>query len=539
MKTFTFDYVVVGGGTAGCALANKLSEDSSVSVCVIEAGPAERHPFIRIPAGFTKTVGNKNLTWTFSTEPTPHTGNRSIEFIQGRVLGGSSSVNGMVYIRGQKGDYDAWAAAGNPGWSYEDVLPYFIAMENRPSGEARFRGTSGPLTVSDLRWRDPVCAAFIAAAQENGMPINPDYNGSRQHGVAYVQTTMSRHRRVSSASAFLRPAMSRKNLTVVTGALAERILFEGKRAVGIAYKRQGVSCAAMARQEVVVSAGTLNTARLLQVSGVGDPDLLASLGVPVVAPSKGVGNNLHDHYLSFACASGRNFQSINQLAHGPRLLGQIARYFMGAQSILELPPVLIHWFEKSQPALADADIEGVFIPASNNTFDEVGSVGTSAGMTLAFWPHRPQSRGYIKATSKDVVAAPIIQPNYLQHELDRATLLAAFRRARSLLRSKAMAHYVAAETAPAPRLETDDELLDYAGRNGHTAYHFVGTAKMGPATDSMSVVDAKLRVHGVDRLRVADCSIIPQITSANTQATAMMIGLKAADMIRAALQASK
>jgi choline dehydrogenase len=532
MKTVDYDYVIVGAGAAGCAIANKLSEDPDVTVCLIESGVKNSNPFIHIPAGFSKVVGNPNYTTQYGSEPTSRTANRPVEIVQGRVLGGSTSVNGMVYIRGQRGDYDGWAADGNSGWGYVDVLPYFKALETRnPPGDPNYRGTSGPVDVTDIRWRDPACDAFIEAAQELGLPLNPDYNAQAQLGVAYIQTMISNHRRVSAATAFLRPARNRENLTVLTEATAEQIEFQDKVAVGIIYSRGGSSFTAMARREVILSAGAVNTPRLLQVSGVGDPALLKNLGVPIVAPLQGVGKNLQDHYLCSLTASGKNFLSINQMAVGSRLFGQVARYLLGKTSVLELAPCLIHWFAKSALAKAsdDADIQGVFTPAST---DFAGALDKEAGMTIGFWQHRPLSRGHVSAVSTNAADYPIIQPNYLQHEVDREIVLEGFRKARALLNSAALSPFVKAETSPGAGLQTDDELLDYAGRTGRSAPHLCGTAKMGPKDDPFSVVDAELRVHGVDGLRVVDASIMPRVTSANTMATTIMIGMKGADMIR-------
>lgn len=531
-NALSFDYVIIGAGAAGCALANKLSQDPNITVCLLEAGPPDRHIMIKIPAGFTKMVGLKKYTWGFQSEPEAQTGNRQIPLVQGRTLGGSTSINGMIYIRGQKKDYDGWEAKGNIGWGYESILPYLKSLENRPSGDPAYAGTAGPVNVTEVSWRDPICSAFIEAANESGLPLNHDYNGKQQFGVAYAQTTVFRRRRVSAASAFLRPALRRKNLRVVANAVSDRILFNNKQASGVSYIRHGQTYTVHAREEVIIAAGTVNTARLLQVSGVGDPELLGELGVPVVSALKGVGKNLQDHYLCTAVASGRNFQSLNQMAHGVQILGQVGRYVTGRSSILELVPPLVHWFAKSglsQPE-EDADIEGVFTPASIN-FDKQGALDRGAGMTLGFWQHRPLSRGYVKAISTNVSDHPIVQPNYLAHEFDRASVVAGYKWVRSFLRSEALSPFVLQERDPGAGLDTDESLLDFARRTGGTARHFVGTAKMGPETDEMSVVDPNLCVHGTSRLRVADASIMPDIVSANTQVTAMMIGLKAADLI--------
>nr|WP_047169561.1 GMC family oxidoreductase N-terminal domain-containing protein [Sphingomonas sp. Y57] len=528
-----FDYVIVGAGAAGCALANKLSEDRTKRICIIEAGPPDDHMMIRIPAGFTKMIGNPRYTWAFETEPSPLTGNRAVPFVQGKTLGGSTSINGMVYVRGQPSDFDRWAEAGNKGWSFEELLPYFKALETRPCGDPDLSGDKGPLKVTPIRRRDAALQAFIDAAVESGLPVNPDYNARRQLGVAYTQTTTFRSRRISSASAFLKPAVARGNVHVVTDAVAQRIDFEDKRAVGVTYRRRGASHGVRAAAEVIVAAGSINTARLLQVSGVGDPDWLRAMGVPVIMALPGVGRNLRDHFLCTLVADGRNFKSINRLASGLPLAGQVARYYLGAESLLELVPPLVHWFANTGASEGDADIQGAFTPAAMGAGD-AKSLARTDSMTICFWQHRPESTGFVRAVSTDISVPPIIQPNYLRHEVDRAAVVAGFRMARAFLHTRALLPYVKAETAPGADVASDQELLDYAGRTGGTAFHFSGTSKMGPESDPASVVDDELRVHGIFGLRVVDASIMPSLVSANTQTSTMMIGLKAGDMIRAA-----
>ncbi|WP_434668187.1 GMC family oxidoreductase N-terminal domain-containing protein [Paraburkholderia sp. A3BS-1L] len=531
MSDLEFDYVIVGAGAAGCTLANQLSAQLDVTVCLLEAGPMDKHPTVRVPAGFTRVIGNASRTWSFETEPTVQTANRSIPLIQGKMLGGSTSLNGMVYVRGQRADFDAWAALGNPGWSYKEVLPFFRALESRTFGEPEYSGRSGPVNVTRVRWRDPACSAFMEAAVENGLPINPDYNGREQKGVDFTQATIHRRRRVSASTAFLQTATRRRNLHVVTHAVAERILFSTNRAVGVRYVRDGQPMSVKARREVIVSAGTINTARLLQISGVGDPDWLVQLGVPLVNALPGVGRNLRDHYLCTLVAGGQRFRSINQLAAWPRLGLQLARYVLGAVSILELPPPVMHCFMKSADDGRDADIQGVFTPASNHRVHSA-KLDSAAGMTFGFWQHRPMSSGYVRAVSTSLCEQPLIQPNYLADERDRAVVVAGFRLMRNLLRSQSLKPYIREETLPGEHVETDEALLQFAQQTGRTAYHFVGTASMGPASNRLSVVGADLRVHRMESLRVVDASIMPQMISGNTQATTMMLALKAADIIR-------
>lgn len=526
-----FDYVIVGAGAAGCAIAGELSKDPNVSVCLLEAGPPDHNLYIHVPAGFVKMIADPDYTWQFATEPTNNTGGRAIALTQGRTLGGSTAINGMIVNRGQARDFDGWAAAGNAGWSYADVLPYFRKLEHRPQGDQSVRGSGGALTVSDLRWRSPVLDAFVAGAVSEGVAVNADYNGASQPGIGYSQSAIRNRRRVSAARAFLSPARRRPNLSVLTNAPVSRILFEGKRATGVKYGRDGATRAVRARREVIVSAGTINTARLLQVSGVGDPAWLSALGVPVVHALTGVGRNFRDHYLVNVSAEGRNYRSINQQAAAPALWWQVARWVVGLPSILELSPPLLQWFVDSGEDPGHADIQGVFSPASKR-FGRAELLDRTNGMTCGFWQHRPESSGHVRARSTDIADAPIVQPNYLSEDTDRRVVIAACKWARRLLNSKPMAHFFVTETRPGMAIQSDAQWLDYARENGTTAYHPVGTASMGPAGNPGSVVDARLSVHGVQGLRVADASIMPRMLSANTQTTTIMIGLKAADMIR-------
>jgi choline dehydrogenase len=526
----TFDYVIIGAGAAGCVLANRLSEDPQVSVCLLEAGPEDRHIFIGMPAGFIKIVGNEQYMWNFPTEPTELTGGRAVNIPQGKTLGGGTSVNGMAYNRGQRADFDAWAAAGNPGWSYEDLLPIFKNLESWQGGASDYRGGVGPISVTRVAWDDSVSRAFIDGAIESGVPRNADFNGASQAGVDFSQVTVKKGRRVSSSSAFLRPARNRRNLDIRTSAMATKILFAGKRAIGVCFKHATHESVVYARREVIVSCGAINTPRLLQVSGIGAPELLEKLGVPLVHALRGVGENFHDHYLVALAARGKNYRSINQLAQGTRLWWQAARWLIGRPSILGLPVAMVHYFLKTGIESGDADIQGIFTPASRVSEKE-GALDDGTGMTCALWQHRPRSRGYVRARSSQISDPPLVQPNYLQNESDRKVLIAGCRMTRSILHSASMAAYLDVEVAPGNSVNTDDEWLDFARQTGATVYHPVGTARMGPASDPLSVVDSTLRVHGIDSLRVVDASIMPSITSANTAAATMVIGEKAARMI--------
>ena len=531
----TFDYVIVGGGAAGAILANRLSEDGGATVCLLEAGPADWHPYLHMPAGYIKAVFNPSYTWQFTSEPNPLTLNRRIPLPQGRTLGGSTSINGLVYNRGQREDFDGWAAMGNRGWSYAEVLPYFKRNERRAGGDDRYRGREGPLPVSDIEWIHPICESFIRGAQGLGLPRNPDYNGESQAGVGYFQRTIDGRWRMSTARTYLWPARRRANLSVRTNARAVGIVFDGPRAAGVRYvKGTSLTTARQvsARREVIVCGGALNTPKLLQLSGVGPAELLRELGVPVVRDLPGVGANLSDHFSVRIVMGVKNSSTINELSRLPRLVGQVARWVLGQPSILALSPSLVHWFWNSRAGLARPDLQGVFTPASYRE-GYVGMLDTYPGMTCGVWPHRPESRGSVRAQSADVFADPLVQPNYMDDERDRATLLGGMRLARQLLQSPELAPISTAESLPGAQVRSDDELLDFARRYGVSSYHVNGTARMGPASDRGAVVDAELRVHGLTGLRVVDASVMPSIPSANTCAATMMIAEKAADMIRA------
>ena len=531
----SFDYVIVGAGAAGSVLAARLSANPSVTVCVLEAGPPDRNPFIHIPAGFIKTLADPSVTWQFKTEPLEMTGGRRISTVQGRTLGGSSSVNGMIYNRGQPGDLDSWAQRGNRGWGYADCLPYYRRTENRigEAGETRGQNPEG-IPVTDMDWSHPVSEAFIQGCLGLGIPRTKDYNSGDQAGVGYYQRTIRNGRRVSAARAFLKPAMKRANLEVRTNARASRILFEGKRAIGVQYlSAPGAPPREVrARREVVLSAGTVNTARLLQVSGVGPADLLGSLGVPVVHAVRGVGANFRDHYATrFVMRARKGVETLNELSRGLRLGGQIARWAMGKPSILATTPSHVHVFWKSFPELDQPDLQCVFTPASYAE-GKVYILDDYPGVTAGAWQHRPESHGWVRARSANVFEDPEINPNYLSDPMDVRVHLAGMRLLRQMLATPELGKYVDGETLPGKDVQSDDEMLDFAKKNGSTTYHLNGTARMGPETDPGAVVSDRLLVHGMQGLRIADASIMPSMPSANTYATTLMIAEKAADFIK-------
>jgi choline dehydrogenase len=529
----SFDFVIVGSGAAGAILAERLSADGA-SVCVLEAGPPDHSPYLHIPAGFIKAVFNNKYAWQFSSEPTALTNGRRIPIPQGRTLGGSTSINGLVYNRGQAADFDHWAGLGNPGWSFADVLPYFKSMERRVGGDDAYRGRQGKLPVSDIDWIHPLCEAFIAGAQEFGMPRNPDYNGASQAGVGYFQRTIDNGWRMSTARCFLKPSRSRANLTVRTYAQATNVLFDGSRAIGVSYRdprQPAVAHAVRARREVILSSGAINTPKLLQLSGLGPADFLREKGIAVVRDLPGVGENLSDHYSVRVVARVKNMQTMNQLVRGLNLVGQIGRWMMKKPSIMALSPSLVHYFWQSRAGLDAPDLQGVFTPASYKE-GYVGVLDDFPGMTAGVWQHRPDSRGQVRVRSADPFEDPVIHANYLGRANDQMTLIHGIRLARSLLQSKALASCFDGESLPGAICQSDDELLDFARRYGVSSYHVNGTARMGPDGDPLAVVDPQLRVRGVQSLRVVDSSVMPSMPSANICAATMMIGNKAADLIR-------
>lgn len=530
----SFDYVIVGGGTAAGILAYRLGE-AGHSVCVLEAGPPDRNPYIHIPAGFSKTLFHPRLTWQFKTDPDPATGNRSAPYTQGKTLGGSSSLNGMIYNRGQPGDYDGWAQAGNHGWSYDDILPYFRRTEQRIAPDVapdrRYRGDDGRLTVTTAQWPNNLEAAFIESAQSAGHPYNPDYNGATQEGVGRYQSAISRGWRVSTATAFLHPARKRFGVDVRTDAQVTRIVLEGKRATGVTYRKGGAEHGITARREVIVSAGAINSPRLLQLSGIGPAELLQTAGIAVRHALAGVGENFRDHYSPRIVARARpGVDSINLHVTGLPLLRQIALWSVGKPSVLATSPARIHLFGKSDPGMEKPDYAMMFAPASFK-MGLVGVLDDFPGMTCGVWQQRPESAGYVRIANPDPDTPPHVNPRWLSEVTDQRVVLAALRAARKIYATEPLASLIDQELFPGLNHETDDELMAFAREKGATSYHLVGTCKMGPATDMRAVVDPELRVHGLEGLRVIDSSIMPMIPSANTAAATMMIAEKGADMI--------
>lgn len=522
------DYIIVGAGSAGCVLANRLSADGS-KVILLEAGPKDWHPMIHIPAGVLSLLYNPMVNWNYATEPEPNSGNRAIHWPRGRVLGGSSSINGMLFVRGNRADYDNWAQMGCTGWSYSDCLPYFKSMESYPPGDDAHRGKSGPLKIEDYRTVLPLTHAFVEAAQQAGFPFTPDLSGADQEGVGYSQMSRNGRLRGSTAQTFLAEAKKRPNLRVETNAQASSLVFDGKRCVGVRFDQKGEFKTLRAAREVIVSGGTVNSPHLLQVSGVGPGDHLNSIGVEVVHDLPGVGRNLSDHYATRISYRVKDALSINEYARGLRLVGEVAKWLTTGKGALTFGVSSAQVFAYSREGLASPDIQLLFSPASYD-MAKFGTLENKPGATTAVSIARPESRGTIMATSPFASERPVIRPNYLDSASDIAVALAGVHHVRRVYDAPAMAKYVVNETTPGRALRSDDELVDFIRDNGITLYHPVGTCKMG--TDPMAVVDPRLRVHGIDGLRVVDASIMPAVTTGNTNAPTIMIAEKASAMIR-------
>jgi len=523
------DYIIVGAGTAGCLLAARLSERGA-QVLLLEAGPEARHPMIHIPAGVRSLHRNPRVNWNYTTEPDPGIDGRTMHWPRGRVIGGSGSINGMLYVRGNPGDYDAWAAMGCTGWSYADVLPYFMKSERYAPGDARFRGKDGAMIVEDYRTILDLTHRFVQAAQQAGVPFTPDYNGERQEGVGYSQMTRRGRFRGSTAFTFLAPARARPNLRVETGALATRLVLEGTRCVGVTFRQRGTEQTVRATREVILAGGAINSPQLLQLSGIGPGAHLQSLGIPVVRDAPGVGHNLIDHYVGFVTARVKDALSINQLARGWRLAREAWRYIVHANGALTFGVTSATIFMRSHAALDRPDVQLLFTPAS---YDQArfGELETEPGVTTAVCIAQPKSRGTVLARSTDPAEHPVIRPNYLSAPDDLRAIIAGVRRVREIFASPPLGACMVAELNPGPAAVSDDAIAAAVRATGTTVYHPVGTCRMGG--DDASVVDPQLRVRGVSGLRVADASVMPMVSTGNTNAPTVMIAERAADLIGA------
>jgi choline dehydrogenase len=530
METFgSFDYVIVGAGAAGCVLANRLSEDSSVSVLLLEAGGRDNYLWVKIPVGYLYCMGNPRTDWRFRTEAQAGLNGRALNYPRGRILGGCTAINGMIYMRGQARDYDHWRQLGNPGWAWDDVLPYFRRSEDHVGGASDLHGAGGVWRVEGQRLRWDLLDAVRDAAAQAGIPKTDDFNRGSNEGGGYFQVNQRAGWRVSSASAFLRPARARRNLTVMTGAQAERILFAGRRATGVALRRDGIAGTVTARREVILSAGAIGSPHLLQLSGIGPGALLQGHGIPVVHDLPGVGENLQDHLQLRLIFKVSGVRTLNTMANS--LLGRAAialDYALRRSGPMAMAPSQLGLFARSDPALDTPDLQWHIQPLSLDKFGE--PLHRFPAFTASVCHLRPQSRGHVRLASPDPLAHPQIQPNYLSAEADRRAAVAGIRRTREIAAQPALARYRPQEYLPGGALVGYDELVRAAGDIGTTIFHPVGTARMG--SDPASVVDPDLRVRGVAGLRVVDASVMPTITSGNTASPTVMIAEKAADLIR-------
>lgn len=522
-----YDYVIVGGGTAGCILANRLTASGQYRVLMVEAGGEPEGFWIPIPAGFSKLLVDTRYNWRFQTAPEDNTCGRVIAVPRGKGLGGSSLINGMIYVRGQPGDYDAWEQGGASGWNYATLAPYFRKFEAYPQGDAS-RGHDGPMKVHQVNERFAVSDAFLQAAAEDGQPLNEDYNAARQEGFGYYQVFQHRGRRWSVVDGYLKPARARANLHIVTHAQVLRLDLDGPRCVGLTYRRAGAEHQVRANREVILCAGAIQTPQLLELSGIGREDVLRAAGIAVRHRLDGVGENYIDHF-----ATRMNWQldkvvTLNEMARGWRLGLAAAQYFSQRTGILTLGTGLVHGFVKTDPALATPDVQYFFVHASYaNAAERI--LDRHPGMTLGVSQLRPKSKGSIHVQSADPDVMPSIRPNFLAAEEDRQCLIKGMQIARRIVQQPALRGLVQRETSPGEATASDAQWLDFARANGQTIYHPIGTCRMG--TDALAVVDPQLRVHGLQGLRVVDASVMPSMISGNIQGAVMAVAERAADLI--------
>ena len=527
--TLEADFIIVGAGSAGCVMAARLSEDPNTKVILLEAGGNDSNMWIHIPLGFGKTFADPRVNWCYETEPEPGAGGRKIFWPRGKVLGGSSSINGMVYIRGQHEDFDLWRQLGNTGWSSTDVLPYFKRAEHQTRGEDEFHATGGPLCVSAVEDGHPICEAFIKACNEAGYKRNYDFNGRDQDGVGYHQTTIRNGKRCSTAVGYLHPAMKRPNLRVVTHAHTQKVLFEGKRATGVMFRQDGQDRVASAKKEVILCGGAIGSPQIMLLSGIGPHAHLAEMGIPVVHHLPGVGQSLQDHYsaaIKLKCTQPITVNDV--MMSNFKKLKTGVEYVLFRKGALAAISATVALFARTRPELASPDVK-----LSISTFSAdrpQDGLHKWSGFTLIAYQLRPESRGEVCLKSPNPADAPAIRPNYLAAETDRRAIVAGLKIGRGLLASQYMRGYIASEFKPGDAVQTDEQLLQYARENGGTVFHPTSTCKMG--VDPMAVVDPELRVYGIDGLRVVDASVMPAVVSGNTNAGTIMIAEKASDLIR-------
>jgi choline dehydrogenase-like flavoprotein len=524
----TWDYVIVGAGTAGCVLASRLTEDARHRVLLLEAGPRDTNLWIHVPLGYGKLFTRTDVNWAYESEPEPALNGRRVFTPRGKVLGGSSSINGLVYIRGQREDFDGW---GVPGWRYEDLLPCFKKAEDQGRGADAWHGVGGPVAVNDMPDRHKLCDAFIASAEALGVPRNDDFNGARQEGTGYYQATIRNGRRASAATGYLRPALERPNLRVAVEALATRLLFEGTRAVGVEYRQGGAPHQARAAREVIVAGGSINSPQLLQLSGVGPRTLLESHGIPLVHEAPGVGEDLQDHfYVRTYWRCNRPITLNDDLASWWRRLRIGLQYVLARRGPLTVSAGYAAAFLRTRPELPRPDAQIYFINFS--TAKRGGVLHPFSGFTVSLSQLQAESRGSVHIRSADPAAAPAIRYNYLSTENERRTMVAGLKFVRQLVNTPPLASYVAEEVQPGPRVQSDADWLAFGREAGETVFHPTSTCRMGE--DARAVVDAQLRVRGVTALRVIDASIMPAVVSGNTNAAVLAIAEKGAALVRSA-----
>lgn len=526
----SYDIIIVGAGSAGCALAYRLAAGGSLNVLLLEAGSQARNPMLHIPLGFAFLLKENSNNWSYRTQPEPQLNQRCIDLPRGKVLGGTSAINGMVYVRGQAADYDRWAELGNKGWSYRDVLPLFKRSEDCQNGASDFHGSGGPLWVGNVDNEFPICDAFIEAAQQAGHERNNDINGVSQEGVAYFPHNVKNGRRLSSASAFLNAGKKLENLTVVTLASTSRVLLEDQRAIGVECLLKGKLTKFFAKKEVVLCAGAINSPKILELSGIGRARLLQGHAIAVVKDLPGVGENLHDHWNSYLIRSTDRGANYYTQAKPLSMLSNVLRYLIFRKGFLANPAALVAVFYKALDKSQRADAQIHFSPAASDV-DPRGNMVPIDGITIASCGLRPTSRGSTHIGSADDDKSPDILLNYLQTEQDQLVAIESFKKVRDIFLADALQEYGGKELLPGSNVVSDSEILEYIRSTGEPVHHLVGSCKMGD--DDMAVVDDQLRVHGVKGLRVADASIMPEIVSGNTHAACVMIGEKAADLINA------
>jgi choline dehydrogenase-like flavoprotein len=531
MTPESYDFIVTGAGSAGCAVASRLSESGRYRVLLLEAGGRDSNPWIHIPIGYTRSFANPRVNWMFDSAPEPQLNNRSLYLPRGKLLGGTSSINGMVYMRGDPADYDHWRQLGCTGWDWDSVLPFFKKAEDNVRGADEFHGVGGPLRVSDPRHVWPLAKAMVEAAVQAGLPRTNDFNGAQKEGAGYYQSTISDGRRWSSARAYLHAARKRRNLSIVTGAHATRVLIENGRAVGVEYRtRQGLSTARV-RGEVIVSGGAYGSPHLLQLSGLGPADLLQELGITVVRDMPAVGANLHDHFNTYSAYRLAQPITMNELARSKtRKLVVGIQYAFGRRGLMASSGLFAGAFLRSDPRLERPDIQINMTAWSTAHRDRNGiHAHPFPGITLSPVHLRPEGRGTVQARTPDPLAQPEIRFNFLRSDYDMQALIFGIRICRKIAAQPALARYITEEVSPGTRYSSDEELAEVVRENGVSNHHPVGSCRMGTGVDA--VVDPRLRVHGVERLRVADASIMPAIIAGNTNAPSIMIGEKAAAMI--------